>query len=260
MPSNSSLKKEVKTLKDARAKDAVRIAELEARLKDKEDYIPCSQAIAMVKAGYDVPGGDKSFIGDIKKTVKDKEKRKKERKKFINCLTRAEIRRWMPITYADSPYEKENSRKMVRLQKNGIKVKRRGKKNRWMKHVVEVINPLVESRRKLKHIVNGKKTYSNNVIFIKRSQYHMDKMKEKDYQIEDMNEESSTLKRKNKKQEELLKDIEYIVKKKICKTYQARCKTGSLIDHLRTLLRKFDGHAETSNFETPYYLKRYWYD
>ena len=52
-----------------------------------------------------------------------------------------------------------------------------------------------------------KKTYSNETIYIERSQYHMDKIKEKDNLIEEKNKE---LKRKNEEMsimKEQLKEI-----------------------------------------------------
>ena len=77
MPSNSSLKKEVKKmdillglLERQRGRDAEKIAELEARLKEKEDYISQSRAIRMVK--------DFALLDHIEKTVKDKKEKEKE--------------------------------------------------------------------------------------------------------------------------------------------------------------------------------------
>ena len=202
MPSNSSLKKEVKTLQDARAKDAERIAELQARLKEKEDYISQHRAIAMVKAGYKTRGNDESFVREIEETVERKVKIKKARKKFINGLTRARIRCWKPITYAGSPIEVENSRRPSVLKKNKIKIKY--KNGKWTKYVVKEVNRLEDMAKKLKP---PKKTYSNETIYIERSQYHMDKIKEKDNLIEEKNKE---LKRKNEEMsimKEQLKEI-----------------------------------------------------
>tara|TARA_B100000035_G_C20937862_1_gene526065 strand:+ start:181 stop:1014 length:834 start_codon:yes stop_codon:yes gene_type:complete len=201
MPSNSSLKKEVQTLQDARAKDAERIAELEARLKEKEDYIPHRLAIKMANAGY-VGGGDDSHLSEIRKCARAKDKIKKERKKFINGLTRTRRRCWKPITYTGSPIEVENSAKPSVLKKNKIKIKY--KNGEWTKYVVKEVNRLEDMAKKLKP---PKKTYSNETIYIERSQYHMDKIKEKDNLIEEKNKE---IKRKNEEMsimKEQLKEI-----------------------------------------------------
>lgn len=155
MPSNSSLKKEVQTLKDARTKDAARIAELEARLKDKDDYIPHGVAIKMANAGY-VGRGDDSHLSEIKKCARAKDKRKKKRKKFNDML------------------EEE----------------------------------LIPHANKLKPT---KKTYSNEVIHIKLSKYHMDKMKEKDDELEKLRKyNKAELKRKNEEMSIMKEQLEEI--------------------------------------------------
>ena len=74
MPSNSSLRNKVKN-------QAAKIAELEAQLKLKEDYIPHGLAIKMANAGY-VGRGDDSHLSEIKKCAHAKDKRKKKRKKI----------------------------------------------------------------------------------------------------------------------------------------------------------------------------------
>ena len=246
MPSNSSLKKEVKTLQDARAKDAERIAELQARLKEKEDYISQSRAIRMVKAGYESSGG-KCFLTEISATVKDKKKEKEKKNKFVNGLTRAGRRFWKPITYAGSPIEVENSAKPSVLKKNKIKIKYQN--GEWTKYVVKEVNPLKYKKKRLKPIT--KKTYSNDVIFIERSQYHMDKIKEKDNLIEEKNKEIDTLKKRVERKNELLKDIEWRVRCKIGNTYQAKLQSGQFVEYFHCLIKRLDSYPETSNFNTP---------
>ena len=65
-------------LERQRGRDAEKIAELEARLKEKEDYISQSRAIRMVK--------DFALLDHIEKTVKDKKKEKEKKNKFVNGL------------------------------------------------------------------------------------------------------------------------------------------------------------------------------
>ena len=256
MPSNSSLKKEVKTLQDARGKDLLmlsrfsdRIAELEARLKEKEDYISQHRAIAMVKAGYESSGG-KCFLTEISKTVKDKKKEKEKKNKFVNGLTRTRRRCWKDITYADSPIEVENSAKPSVLKKNKIKIKR--KNNSLLKYVVKEVNLLEDMAKKLKP---PKKTYSNDVIFIERNQYHMDKIKEKDNLIEEKNKEIATLNKRIAQKNELLKDIEWRVRCSIGNTYQAKLQSGQFVESFHNLIKTLDSYAATSNYNTPYELK-----
>ena len=217
MPSNSSLKKEVKkkkngytfrAIREAESRDAEKIAELEARLKEKEDYISQSRAIRMVK--------DFALLDHIEKTVKDKKRKKRKR---INLLMVSLVPGDVVgslLRIPSSPIEVENSARPSVLKKNKIKIKR--KDNLLLKYVVEEVNLLEDMAKKLKP---PKKTYSNDDIFIKRSQYHMDKIKEKNNLIEE-NKEIATLNKRIAQKNELLKDIEWRVRCSIGNTYQAK--------------------------------------
>ena len=248
MPSNSFSKKRSKNgytlgIREARGRDAEKIAELEARLKEKEDYISQSRAIRMVK--------DFALLDHIEKTVKDKKKEKEKKNKFVNGLTRTRRRCWKPITYTGSPIEVENSARPSVLKKNKIKIKR--KDNLLLKYVVEEVNRLEDMAKKLKP---PKKTYSNDDIFIKRSQYHMDKIKEKNNLIEEKNKEIATLNKRIAQKNELLKDIEWRVRCSIGNTYQAKLQSGQFVESFHSLIKTLDSYAATSNFNTPYELQK----
>ena len=104
-----------------------------------------------------------------------------------------------------------------------------------MKYVVEEVNRLEDIYKKIKP---PKKTYSNDDIFIKRSQYHMDKIKENNL-IEEKNKEIATLNKRIAQKNELLKDIEWRVRCSIGNTYQAKLQN---VDNLLNLFHSLIKH------------------
>ncbi len=238
MPSNSSLKKAIKISEEGRAMDAriheqkiaelkKKCADLEEKLKEKDDYIPHKVAVAMVKSGYEQGNANISFLRDIEKTVEKKEKRKKKKKKFIKSLTEGFEKRWMPISYTDSPYDKENKKNHHSLERAGVKI--RMKKSGWgyVKYVHVKFNPL---EKQLKKLEPTKITFYNDaIVHIKLSRYHKQKMKEKEEEIERLRKICKI----NQYHHRSIKNICY----KMSRTYQlSKCKTGSLVELFEDLM------------------------
>lgn len=229
MPSNSSLKKELKISEEGRAEDAriheekvadleEKVVDLKEKLKEKEDYIPHRMAKAMVDNGL--------LLQDIEDTVKDKEERQNKKNKFVKSLTEYE-KQWKPIYDSDSPYMKENAHTSAELERAGVKIRwsPRGRE----KHVHVKGNTLEKQLKKLRPT---KITFNNDAIHIKRHRYHVQKMKEKD-------EENEISKQRVREMEKQLREA-----RDICRymrsTHQCTRKTGEFVGYFKRLVRKLE--------------------
>jgi hypothetical protein len=187
MPSNSSLRKELKISEEARADTNTEVRDLrkknallEEKLEEKADYIPHRVIIAMVKSGHNQGKEKISLLDHIKKTVKDKKKEKEKKNKFVKTLTEEYEKQWKSIYDSDSPYMKENASIKASLERAGVKI-RRSPRGVWSKYVHVKGNTLEKQLKKLRPT---KITFNNDAIHIKRHRYHVQKMKEKDEEIE----------------------------------------------------------------------------